>query len=144
MQNFYYLCSMELIEIFSHAGVKPTSGRILVYKAMQEFNRAFSLADLENALLSMDKSTIFRAITLFHDHHLIHEVNDGSGSQKYCLCHNHGNCTDEEMHCHFYCTRCHQTYCLDESPIPVADVPEGFRVQSINYVMRGLCPHCRL
>jgi Fur family ferric uptake transcriptional regulator len=109
---------------------------------MIQFDRTFSLSDLEDALPSVDKSSIFRAITLFHEHRLIHSVDDGSGSLKYCICHNGGHCNLEELHCHFYCERCKRTFCLDETHVPLASVPEGFSVRTVSYVMKGICPAC--
>jgi Fur family transcriptional regulator, ferric uptake regulator len=132
----------KYLEIFGHNGIKPTAIRLLVYRAMMHFERAFSLMDLEEVLDTVDKSTIFRAITLFHEHHLIHSVDDGSGSLKYCVCHNGGDCSLEELHCHFYCERCKRTFCLDETPVPLAETPEGFRVRTVSYVMKGICPSC--
>lgn len=130
------------LNIFEKAEIKPTSVRILVLKAMQKFNNTFSLRDLEDELQTVDKSTIFRTITLFLEHHLIHGLEDGSGSMKYCLCQNNGECTVEELHCHFSCNKCGKTYCLDESAVPVAEIPTGFIVQSINYLLKGTCPKC--
>ena len=45
-----------------------------------------SVTDLEDKLDTVDKSTIFRTLTLFLSHHLIHGVDDGSGSLKYAVC----------------------------------------------------------
>jgi Fe2+ or Zn2+ uptake regulation protein len=43
---------------------KPTAIRMLVLKVMIETEQAVSLLDLENKLDTVDKSTIFRTITL--------------------------------------------------------------------------------
>lgn len=122
--------------------IKPTAMRILILKAMLEFRRAFSLSDLEDVLDTVDKSTIFRTITLFLGHHLIHGIDDGSGSLKYAVCANECNCSVNDLHTHFYCEHCHRTFCLKSIHIPVVQVPEGFSVGSINYVLKGLCADC--
>lgn len=129
-------------DILLKSDIKITAIRLLVLKAMCTFNRAFSLADLEEYLETVDKSTLFRTLTLFLDHHLIHSVDDGSGSIKYCLCVKDGECSLEELHCHFYCENCKLTFCLDDVAIPLADAPKGFILQKVNYVMKGLCPVC--
>lgn len=115
----------DCCDILTQAGIRPTSTRILVYEAIAEEKNTFSLGDLEERLPSIDKSGLFRTLTLFHDHRLIHSVDDGSGSLKYCFCHNHGNCREEEEHCHFYCEECRKTYCLDQDLIPHVDLPEA-------------------
>ncbi|MGL5785617.1 MAG: Fur family transcriptional regulator [Bacteroidales bacterium] len=129
-------------DILLKAGIKITAIRLLVLKAMCTFNRAFSLGDLEAYLETVDKSTLFRTLNLFLEHHLIHSIDDGSGSIKYCLCIKEGECTIQELHCHFYCESCKNTFCLDEAAVPVVSAPEGFVLQKINYVMKGLCPAC--
>lgn len=132
----------DYIPILEDAGIRPTSTRLLIYNAISRMTDTFSLTSLENELQSIDKSVIFRTLTLFHDHHLIHSVDDGSGSHKFCLCHNHGHCSSEEAHCHFYCEKCHKTYCLNEDAIPPVRIPEGFVAYKVNYIVKGVCAEC--
>ena len=65
--------------------IKPTAIRLLVIKEMMQAERAVSLLDLETLLDTVDKSTISRTIALFLSHHLIHSIDDGSGSLKYAV-----------------------------------------------------------
>ena len=134
---------MDYSDILSRHGVRHTAVRMLLYKALQGFHDTFSMGDLEMALESVDRSTLFRALTLFTAHHIVHEIEDGSGSTKYCLCHNDHACSVEELHCHFYCESCNKTFCLDHTHIPVVRYPEGFELWQINYLLKGLCPDCR-
>ena len=106
MDEKVYLEKLEKREI------KPTAIRLLILKAMTRFTRAFSLLDLETELDIVDKSTIFRTINLFLDHHLIHVIDDGSGSLKYSVCSNECTCSIDDLHAHFYCRNCHKTFCL--------------------------------
>ena len=86
MNEDLYLKKLEQREI------KPTAIRLLILKTMMQHKEAFSLLDLENDLDTVDKSTIYRTITLFLTHHLIHAIDDGSGSLKYAVCSNDCNC----------------------------------------------------
>ena len=52
---------MDYSDILSRHGVRPTAVRMLVYKALQGFHDTFSMGDLEMALESVDRSTLFRA-----------------------------------------------------------------------------------
>lgn len=122
--------------------IKPTAMRLLILKTMMQLDRAVSLLDLENELVTVDKSTIFRTITLFLGHHLIHGVDDGTGSLKYAVCSNECNCSVDKQHTHFYCQSCHRTFCLKSIRVPVVQLPDGFAIQSINYVIKGLCSEC--
>lgn len=122
--------------------IKPTASRLLIFKAMSEFDRAFSLADLETELQTVNKSTIFRTLALFHENLLIHNIDDGSGSMKYSICSDSCTCSLGDMHVHFTCNRCQNTYCLESISIPSIQLPEKFLLESVNFVMKGLCDQC--
>lgn len=130
------------LDILNHRQIKPTAIRLLILKAMTEFERAFSLLDLENYLDTVDKSTLSRTINLFLEHHLIHCIDDGSGSLKYSVCGNDCNCSVDELHAHFYCLKCHRTFCLRSIPVPKVELPRNFTLESINYVLKGCCEDC--
>ena len=130
------------MEMFSKREVKPTAIRLLVLNAMLEAKQAVSLLDLETRLDTVDKSTIFRTITLFLSHALVHSIDDGTGSLKYAVCSNDCNCCVEDLHAHFYCENCRRTFCFRKIPAPVVNLPEGFSLDSINYVLKGLCSEC--
>lgn len=129
-------------------GIRPTALRLLIYRAMMATDRAVSLTDLEEQLVTVDKSTIFRALTLFLSHHLVHAVDDGSGALKYAVCERGCRCGEEgeaefdSLHTHFYCEACHHTFCLRGLPVPAVELPPGFRPHTANYVLKGLCPAC--
>ena len=117
-------------EVLRHHGIRPTAVRMLVLDAMERFSDTFSLADLEEATDAIDRSSIFRTLT-------------GSGSAKYCVCHNDHACRIDELHCHFHCEACGRTLCLDHTQIPVIAYPAGYEVRQIDYLLKGLCPTCR-
>ncbi|MBR3547327.1 MAG: transcriptional repressor [Bacteroidaceae bacterium] len=129
--------------LVSH-GVKPTSSRLLVFRELACARHPYSIKDLEDRLLTVDKSTIFRTLTLLLQHHLIHAIEDGSGALKYELCCGHDECTLEDQHTHFYCEHCHRTFCLHDTRIPQIVLPEGFVAQTVNYMIKGLCPECHV
>jgi Fur family ferric uptake transcriptional regulator len=131
------------VEVLSKHGIKPTANRLLIFAAMKKMGHTFSLNDMEDALLTVDKSTIFRTLTIFLEQHLVHSVDDGSGSLKYCVCHNNGDCLPEEFHCHFYCEACRQTFCLEDVPPPSVAVPSDYTVREAHYLLKGLCGGCK-
>ena len=139
-------------------GVRATAVRILVWRTLAKLDFAFALSDLEALLPSVDRSTIFRALTLFADKEMLHVIEDGSGQHKYCVCQEHGTCVEEdgccqEDHCHDHhheecqhvhltCLKCGKTFCLKQQKIPMVEVPEGFEIRHISYIIQGICPHC--
>jgi len=130
-------------EILSERNIKLTATRILVFDAMRKFNNAFSLRDLEEALMSIDKSTISRTIHLFHENQLIHSFDDGSGSIKYSVCNTDCNCDIQDMHAHFYCNYCKKAFCLDDIPVPDFTLEPGMQTESVNLVIKGYCGGCK-
>ena len=123
--------------------VKPTANRLVVAQALAAAGRPMSLSELEYKILSIDKSGIFRALTLFREHHLVHVIEDGGDGVRYELCRSHdGHEHDDDQHVHFFCERCHRTFCLVDTPIPAIALPPGYELTSINYIAKGLCPEC--
>ena len=122
--------------------IKPTANRLIVLRTLDGAGRPMSLTELENKILTIDKSGIFRTLSLFREQHLVHVIEDGGDGVRYELCHSHDDDVDDDLHVHFYCEQCHQTYCLDHIPVPGIDLPEGFIMSSVNYMVKGICPHC--
>ena len=129
-------------QLLEKAGVRVTAVRLLIWREIRHtFTGAFSLADVEDALPTVDKSTIFRTLTLLSDAHLLHDIDDGSGSHKYCVCHH-----DAALHCtgHVHLTgrRCRRTFCRPNVRIPQVMLPEGFEPEETEYLVKGICPEC--
>ena len=122
--------------------IKPTANRLIVLRTLDGAGRPMSLTELENKILTIDKSGIFRTLSLFREQHLVHVIEDGGDGVRYELCHSHDDDIDDDLHVHFYCEQCHQTYCLDHIPVPGIDLPAGFIMSSVNYMVKGICPHC--
>ena len=125
------------VEILTRRQIKPTAIRLLILKAMMQFEEAFCLYDLEVYLDTVDKSTIFRTISLFLEKHLIHAIDDGSGSLKYAICNDL-----DDFHYHFHCLKCNKTFCLHHVEVPPISLPPDFKIESINYVIKGICAAC--
>lgn len=133
----------DIRQWLSEAGVSPTPNRLLVLRAIAQAHRPVSLAELEAVLETMEKSSIFRVLNLLESKSLIHTMQDGRGITKYelCRCQGHGH-SEEDMHVHFYCTNCRETFCFEDLAIPAVTVPDGFRIDTVNFMLQGLCPAC--
>lgn len=132
----------KCIEKLTRKGIKPTANRILVLETLLAAARAVSVQELEIMLGTVDKSSIFRTLTLFVKQHVVHTIEDGSGSLKYEVCSGEDSCSVADMHTHFYCEVCHRTFCFEAIHIPVIALPEGFAMHSINYMVKGVCREC--
>lgn len=140
--NFVTMKREELEQLLLKRHVQPTAVRLMVLKALSEATQSLSLLDLDNLLDTVDKSSIFRTLTLFHAHRVVHGIDDGTGSFKYALCDADCDCELDGEHTHFHCTECNRTFCFKHIPTPLVSLPKGFQLTSVNYVVTGICPQC--
>jgi len=122
--------------------IKPTAMRELVLSVLSEQTAAISLADLEQTFEKADKVTLYRTLKTFEENKLIHSIDDGTGSVKYALCKETCQCHPEDLHVHFLCTKCKQTFCLTDIPVPSINLPYDFTLENINMVVKGVCSNC--
>lgn len=135
--------SQDIISRLESKGIRPTANRILVMKALMGEQNPQSLSNLERKMVSMDKSSIFRTLTLFLEHDVVHAFEDGRGVLCYELCEEKGACDHHDGHIHFYCESCQRSFCMEDIHIPSFELPEGFYPHSISFVIKGECPECR-
>jgi Fur family ferric uptake transcriptional regulator len=122
--------------------IKPTAMRQLVLQVLTDQKTAISLPELENKFEKADKTTLYRTLKTFEENKLIHSIDDGTGSVKYALCREACKCHPEDLHVHFLCAVCGQTYCLNDIPIPNINLPAKFQLESVNMVVKGVCSNC--
>ena len=135
--------SQDMISRLESKGIRPTTNRILVMKTLMGEQNPQSLSNLERKMVSMDKSSIFRTLTLFLEHDVVHALEDGRGVLCYELCEEKGACDHHDGHIHFYCESCQRSFCMEDIHIPSFELPEGFYPHSISFVIKGECPDCR-
>ena len=135
--------SQDIISRLESKGIRPTANRILVMKTLMGEQNPQSLSNLERKMVSMDKSSIFRTLTLFLEHDVVHAFEDGRGVLCYELCEEKGACDHHDGHIHFYCESCHRSFCMEDIHIPSFELPEGFYPHSVSFVIKGECPECR-
>ena len=126
--------SQDMINRLESKGIRPTANRILVMKTLMGEQNPQSLSNLERKMVSMDKSSIFRTLTLFLEHDVVHAFEDGRGVLCYELCEEKGACDHHDGHIHFYCESCQRSFCMEDIHIPSFELP---------FVIKGECPDCR-
>ena len=133
----------DIDAFLEHSGIRPTSNRVLVTRALMESAAPLSLTELETELETLDKSSVFRVLSLLLAHGAIHAVEDGRGITKYEICETDGDCHPDHFHAHFYCEKCQRTFCLDDLKVSEPVLPAGFVPRSVNYMIKGICPNCK-
>lgn len=129
-------------ELLNHQ-IKPTAMRLLVLEYLLKRPTAISLNDIEKGMHPADRITIYRTLKTFEQNGLAHTIDDGTGVHKYALCDEACSPTEHhDLHVHFYCVICKETYCLPDSHIPKVGLPDGFGFTEMNLIVKGHCNKC--
>lgn len=132
----------KFVPVLQKRGIKATANRLLILAELERAERPLSAHELVSRLGTIDKSGISRTLQLFGSHHLIHIVQSVDGAL-YELCHADDiGQHDDDTHVHFYCEECGRTFCIDNTPIPEVELPEGYRPRSATYIIKGVCAEC--
>ena len=136
----------KLIGDLLHAhGLKKTPIRIEMLALFMDHDFALSASDIVAKMTAgHDRVTIYRALSSFAEHGILHRASEDGQGIKYALCGQH--CPDEphtDKHAHFICAECHQTYCLEDVKVPEAKISNEFSVTSVNYTLNGICKQCK-
>lgn len=133
----------QLEDKLNDKAIRPTAMRLLVLQALSGQKAAISLSDLEKAFEKSDRVTLFRTLKTFQENGLVHSIDDGTGVPKYALCQEGCECNIErDLHVHFHCKLCGETFCLPKYKIPEIHLPDNFRGEEANLVVKGVCGRC--
>lgn len=125
------------------AGIRISPARVLTLRTLLAASRPLSAQEIEDALETLDRSSITRTLQTFCDAHLLHQISDGSGSMRYEVCRDIGHSrAHSDQHAHFHCRSCGETVCLTDLEIRLPGLPEGYKAENTTYVITGLCPKC--
>ena len=59
-------------------GIRLTANRILIARTLSGLDNPASIKELEAKIQTIDKSNIFRTLSLFKQQHLVHQLEDGN------------------------------------------------------------------
>jgi Fur family ferric uptake transcriptional regulator len=123
--------------------INLTAMRLLVLDFLEKQSTAVSLTDIALSMEHTDRVTLFRTIKTFEEHGLVHRIEDGTGTTKFALCQPDCNAVKHhDLHVHFYCHRCKETYCLPKTHIPEVQLPAAYQAQERELIVRGICAVC--
>jgi Fur family ferric uptake transcriptional regulator len=151
------------------AGVRVTQARISVLDTLLKARNAMSHQDVQDALTSMDRVTLYRALDCLTEAGLTHKIASDDRIFRYSVgkehsehqhAHKHGQHA-QHQHGHFKCTRCSRVFCLDgssyagllESVLPTSiknplqsalqtTLGKGFQSHDVELTIKGFCADC--
>ena len=88
---------------------------------------------------SLDSVTLYRVLEWLADQELVHRVAGGDQVWRFSA----GAGQHQHEHAHFQCLRCDNVSCFNDVALPrKITLPAGFVSQEVNFLIKGLCPHC--
>lgn len=123
------------------AKVRVTPARVRVLETLLGSTAPLSHADLEMQLPDADRVTLYRVLDSLVACGLALKAVDARGVFRFSAS---GSQREHKDHLHFRCVACGAVFCLDTSPPPPPDLPQGFRLNDAEYDLRGTCAQCSL
>ncbi|MDR2224311.1 MAG: transcriptional repressor [Flavobacteriaceae bacterium] len=137
------MSTLSLEQELKSKSINPTAMRLLVLKFLKKQRGAVSLADIEASFDQSDRVTLYRTVKTFESKGLLHSITTNNVTQ-YALCAQ--ECDEEhhhDTHLHFVCNQCKKTICLTQVSIPKIEIPDGFQLDDIDVVAKGVCKECK-
>lgn len=132
------------IDLLKRQSLSVTESRKRILQIFLDQPGALSHGEIEKkAGMIFDRVTIYRTLQTFVDRGLIHTIPSAENAVRYALCKDEcGDGHHRHEHIHFVCTRCEQTFCLDEVVTPVIRLPKGYSTSQIEILVQGKCKQC--
>ncbi|MGH2407410.1 MAG: Fur family transcriptional regulator [Candidatus Limnocylindrales bacterium] len=133
-----------IVHALDIAGYRLTAPRRAVADLIAEHNGHFTALELEEAArrrrLGISRATLFRALDLLTELHLVERVDLPSGGHAYVPC-------AQAHHHHVMCSRCGRATDVEDSGVgeAVAAIAQrsGYRIENHRLELFGLCPNCQ-
>ena len=119
-------------------GARATTSRLLVLGALLKAQEPLSHQDVLRGIDGpVDRVTVYRVLEWLAEAGIAHKITADDRTFRFAVA------SQPHCHAHFHCDRCHRVFCLAEASLAaVPKVPEGFRFQSVEVSVRGLCATC--
>ncbi len=126
-------------------GLKVTTPRLLVLKALLDAHRPTSAQELLERLLGegLDQVTVYRTLTTLTEINLAQQVSTTDGSRRFEV-HVCEGCRVD--HPHLQCRVCGALDCLEEGIVPPPLIPTrlgGYLIDEAKLYLFGTCPSCQ-
>ena len=137
---------LQIEKILKNSNLAITKNRKKVLKVFLQVGKPLALKTIKSSISNIDRVTLFRILSVFEDHQIIHAIHLDNGGRLYALCNQ--ECSYKEKHhthshIHFQCEDCSDVICVSVDKTPTIDIP-NYIVNSLNINASGLCAKCNL
>jgi len=134
---------LKTLELLKRNKLRATPIRKELLQLFLASKNALSNQDIEEQLADVDRVTLYRTLKSFQEKGIIHRAFDGTDVPRYASCSEYCDShAHHDEHLHFHCSKCDNTFCVDEIPIPKLEMPSGFKAHKTNIVVDGICQKC--
>ena len=132
-------------DLLRRNSLSVTESRKKILNLFLNVQGALAHGDIERkAGEKFDRVTVYRTLQTFVEKGIIHTIPTTDNSVRYALCRD--NCSEghhHDDHVHFICLQCGATLCLGDVVVPEIKMREGFSVNEIEVVVKGICLDCQ-
>ena len=137
------MLQIQIEKILKNKNLAITKNRKKVLKVFISIAKPLSLKTLKSSARNIDRVTLFRILSVFVEHQIIHEINLDATNKLYALC--DPKCQSHKSHVHhhihFQCTSCLDVICLDVDDYPKLSVP-NYIINNLDVNATGICAQC--
>ena len=134
----------SIVSALDLAGYRLTAPRRAVADLISEYDGHFTASELEDIArrrrVGVSRATLFRALELLVDLHVVERVDLPNGEHAYVPC-------ARAHHHHVICSRCGRTSEVEDCGVSdaVAEISRrsGYRIETHRLELYGLCRHCQ-
>ena len=135
--------NIRLNDILHRRQLSSTESRRKILSLFLHEGDALTHGDIEKKVgENYDRVTIYRTLQTFEEKGIIHSIPTADNSILYALCKECEEGHHHDDHVHFICSNCDKTICLDDVVSPKIDLPEGYKAESVQVVIKGVCREC--
>ncbi|MES2740028.1 MAG: transcriptional repressor [Pseudomonadota bacterium] len=122
---------------------RVTVARVKVLDFLLAQERSLTHHEIQTRLAGdagIDSVTLYRVLEWLIDNDLVHRIAGADQVWRFSA----GGGHRSHQHAHFQCTKCDTLTCFTEVKLPrELTLPEGFRSQQMDFLIKGLCPRCQ-
>ncbi|MDB5251613.1 MAG: Fur family transcriptional regulator [Flaviaesturariibacter sp.] len=133
----------KVADILRRKNLSITDSRRKILALFVASADALTHSDIERkAGEKIDRVTVYRTLQAFVEKGIIHTIPTADNAILYALCRDCQEGHHHDDHVHFVCSNCNATICLDDIVSPRIELPEGYRAESTQVVIHGVCRNC--
>ena len=130
--------TQQLTQMLYRHSIRPSVQRIAVLSHVAGGSHPSAeeiYAGLSEQFPSLSRTTVYNALHLFVEKHLLRELEIESGCVRYDI-------AMQEPHSHFVCRRCGRIMDM-RMPDGIADIVlPGYTIEMSDVFLKGICPEC--